>query len=162
MKKCVVFLLISVLLTGCGTQETFETVADEIVRSVSAQMREVVVSLPQEAAAPVSESDSGTLYQCDGYEITLQTLESGDLDATIQSVSGYSRENLTVIETSAGDYKRFDLAWSCAGETGDRIGKAAILDDGNYHYVLCVLADAERVREYEGVWQEMFDTYTLG
>lgn len=161
MKKCVCFFVISLLLTGCASEETFETIADEMVQQASAQMREMVVSLPEEAASPASESENGRLYLCDDYEITLQTMESGDLNATVESVTGYSRENLTVIETDSGEFQRCDLVWSCAGETGDRVGKAVILDDGSYHYVLSVLCDAQQVREHEEVWQEMFDSFTL-
>lgn len=162
MKKTVLMILIMLLLTGCATEETFETVADEMVQQVSTQMREMIVSLPEEAVAPVSESESGTLYLCGDYEITLQTMTSGDLHATVESVTGYDRDNLTVIETESGEWKRYDLVWSCAGENGDRVGKAAILDDGSYHYILTVLCDAEHIREYEEVWQEMFGSFTLG
>lgn len=161
MKKCMVFIL-ALLLTGCAAEETFETVADELVQSVSAEVREVVLELPAEAAAPASESESGTLYLCDGYEIALETMEAGDLNATIQSISGYSRDNVTVMETDTGDWKRYEFVWASAGENGDRIGKAAILDDGSYHYVLSVMADADRAEEYEEVWREMFDSFVLG
>lgn len=162
MKKCVWLLLVCVLLSGCGAEPTFETVADLPVSATAAPVRQVILVLPEEAAVPASESESGKLYLCDGYEIALQTLEAGDLNATVQTISGFSREDLTVIESEAGDYKRYDMVWSCAGEQGDRIGKAVVLDDGNYHYVLSILADAARIREYEGVWQEMLDTYCLG
>lgn len=162
MKKWFVFGLCMVLLSGCASEETFETVADELVQSVSAPMRQVVVRLPEEAAAPASESDSGCLYQCDGYEIMVQTLPAGDLDATIRSVSGYSRENVTVMETNTGDWKRYEFVWASAGEEGDRLGKAVILDDGSYHYAVSVLADADRCEEYEQVWKEMFSSLSLG
>lgn len=161
MKRWMLMILIGILLTGCGAEPTFETVADEPVAATAAPMRQVYVTLPQEAAVPVSESESGTLYLCDGYEITLQTLEAGDLNATVETISGFSREGLTIIESRSGDCKRYDMVWSCAGETGDRIGKAAVLDDGHYHYVLSILADAERVQSCEGVWQEMLDSYRL-
>ena len=162
MKKWILFGLCTVLLTGCAAQETFETVADEQVQSVSAPMGQVIITLPEEAASPVSESDSGTLYQCDGYEIMLQTLPAGDLNATIQSLSGYSRSYVTVIETNINDWKRYEFVWVSAGEQGDCLGKAAILDDGSYHYCLSALADADRVEEFEADWETMFDSFALG
>lgn len=162
MKKSVVFLLLSFMLTGCAAEDTFETVADEWVQSAAAPMGEVFVSLPEEAAAPVSESENGTLYQCDGYEILLQTLASGDLDTTLRTVTGHGREDLTLLETRAGDIKRYDLVWSCLGEEGEQVGRACILDDGNYHYVLTVLADADRAGEFETVWEELFSSYSVG
>lgn len=161
MKKWWLLLMICAMLSGCGAEETFETVADEILE-VAAVPRQVMVVLPPEAAAPASESDAGTIYICDGYEIMLQTLTGGDLDATLRTVSGYGREELTVVESRQGDYKRYDLVWACAGEEGERIGRGAVLDDGNYHYVLCVLSDADRVQEYEEVWSALFSSYSLG
>ena len=161
MKKWWLLLMICAMLSGCGAEETFETVADEFLE-VAAVQRQILVELPPEAAAPASESDAGTIYICDGYEIMLQTLTGGDLDATLRTVSGYGREDLTVVESRQGDYKRYDLVWACAGEEGERIGRGAVLDDGNYHYVLCVLSDADRVQEYEEVWSALFSSYSLG
>lgn len=162
MKKCMSFLLCAVLLTGCAGEETFETVADRPVFVEEAPQRQVFVTLPEEAAMPVSETESGKLYLCDGYEIQLQTLAAGNLDATLRTVTGYSRQDLELIRTGINGIKRYDLVWSCLGESGDRVGRAAIYDDGNYHYVLSVLADADRVRDCEEILAELFDSYALG
>ena len=162
MRKCVLLLLISLTFTGCATEDTFETVADDMIQSVAAPKAEILLELPEEAAAPVAQGDSGTLYQCDGYEIALQTFDSGDLDATLRSSTGYSREGLTVIETRQGKIKRYDLVWSCLGEQGEQVGRACVLDDGNYHYVLSVLGEADRAGEFEQVWEELFSSYALG
>lgn len=161
MKKCFFFLLIAVFLTGCGSEATFETVADEWVQSAAAPMRQILVTLPEEAAVPVSESEVGSLYQCDGYEITLQTLAAGDLDATLFTVTGRSREDLTILETGPEGIRRYDLVWSCLGEEGEQVGRACILDDGSYHYVLSVLAQADRAAELEGVIGDLFRSYSL-
>ena len=162
MKKCICFLLILVSFTGCASEPTFETVADEWVQSVAAPMGQITVELPEEAVVPVSESELGKLYQCDGYEIAVQTLQSGDLDATLRTVTGYSRENLTVMETKLADICRYDLVWSCMGEQGELVGRARVLDDGNYHYVLTVLAQADRAAELESTICDLFAGYSLG
>lgn len=161
MRKYAIFLLLSLLLAGCAAEETFETVADEWVQSVAAPVRDVNLTLPEDAAAPVSAGEKGVLYQCDGYEIMVETLSSGDLEATIREVTGYSRENLTVLETRTGDVKRYDMIWSCLGEQGQQLCRGCILDDGNYHYVLTALAEAERAGEYEEIWNELFSGYSL-
>ena len=160
MKKWMMLLAICTMLSGCAPEETFETVADEIFE-VAAVPRQVAVDLPPEAAAPASESENGAIYICDGYEITVQTLPGGDLDATVRTVSGYGREDLTVLESGQGELKRYDLVWACVGEEGERVGRCAVLDDGNYHYVLCVLTDADRVPEYEETWSALFGSYSL-
>ena len=88
MRKCVYFLLSLFLLAGCAQQETFETISDEIPSAEPVSARQVNLTLPEEAAVPASESESGKLYLCDGYEILLQTLPAGNLDATLRNVTG--------------------------------------------------------------------------
>lgn len=161
MKKRCFIAALALVLSGCGAQETFETVSDELVQSVSAEMRQVVVTLPQEAASPVSDSENGEVYLCGDYDIYRQTLETGDLDATVRSLSGYGREDLTIMETMQDDCRRYDFVWVSAGEIGDRVGRATILDDGNYHYCLSVLGDADSAEQYRGIWQSMFDSFGL-
>lgn len=162
MKKCVFFLLICILFYGCSAEETFETILDQPVSGTEPMAAQVLVMLPEEAAVPASESESGQLYLCDGYDILLQTLPGGDLDATLRSVTGYGCDDLNLIQTGLNGVKRYDLVWSCMGESGDRVGRAAVLDDGYYHYVLCVLSDAERTREFEEEFSELFENYSLG
>ena len=162
VKKWIVPVLMILCLTGCRAEETFETVEDVYIRQVLAPAREIVVSLPEAAAAPAAESEAGTIYQCDGYEIILQTREGGDMDETIRHISGYERSELTVMYSSLSDIDRYALVWACMGEEGERVGKSVILDDGSYHYALTVLADADRTEEYAQVWNQMFDSFCLG
>ena len=161
MKKGIWLLLIALLLTGCGTSEVMETVSDEHVQEVLAPVREILVELPDEAAVPAVEGDSGQIYLCRDYEITLQTLDGGDLNATIESLSGYERDKLTVISSEARGIKRYDFVWFTAGERGDRLGRAVILDDGNYHYTMTVLRDADTTENSQVVWRTVFESFSL-
>lgn len=161
MKKWWVIALLALLLTGCGSEEVMETVADEWVVPVMAQPLQITVDLPGEAAMPVSESDSGRLYLCQDYEIALQTLSSGDLNATLQSVTGYGKEDLTILETLRSQMPCYEFTWTCAGETGDRIGQGILMDDGNYHYVMTALWDADKTESMQVVWSEVFSSFGL-
>ena len=161
MKIWVVLLALVLCLTGCGSQQTMETVADEWVVPVMAQPKQITVKLPGEAAMPAAESDSGRLYLCQDYEITLQTLDSGDLDATLRSVTGYGREDLTVLETLRSDLPCYEFTWTCAGELGDRIGQGILMDDGNYHYVMTALWDAEKTEQMQLSWSEVFSSFDV-
>lgn len=161
MRKIGVVLVLALFLTGCGTEVTLETVADEMVQSVSAQPREVQVELPEEAVLPAMESDTGVLYMCKDYDVSIQTLDGGDMEKTIQDISGYSSEELTVMQTSDGDFTRCEFVWTTAGESGDQVGRAAVIDDGSYHYVLSVMADAEVTQQYKEIWNGMFESFTL-
>lgn len=161
MKKIMVFALVTMLLTGCAAEETLETISDDIVQPVMAQPREITVSLPGEASIPTMEGDTGRMYLASDYEIYIQTLDAGDLNGTIQAVSGYQREAMTVMETNAEGVDRYEFVWSCAGENGDRIGRGVVLDDGSYHYVMTVLRDAESTENSQIVWNDVFASFGL-
>ena len=149
------------LLTGCGARETLETVADDIVQQVMAQPRQIAVELPDNAVAPVLESDSEQIYFCEEYQILVETLSGGDLEATVRSLSGCDREKLTLIETEQDGAKRYDFVWAAAGEGGDLLGRAAILDDGSYHYCLSVLRDADSTENTQVIWRNVFASFAL-
>lgn len=159
MKKLYVLALL-VFLTGCASEQTFETVEDWYYTPAISQ-GVLSVSLPEDAAVQ-THSESGSIYLCDGYSICLQTLEAGDLDATLRSISGFSSEQLQIIQTRQQELKRYDFVWAAAGEAGDTVCRAAILDDGYFHYTLSVSADAAQAEGLESCWQELFASFTLG
>ena len=158
MKRWLWMIVLAVLLCGCKAEETLETVSDEWMVPAMAQPREISVRLPENTVLPVMEQDGRKLYMGQDYEIMLETLASGDLNATICSVSGFEKEQLTILETRQADAERYDFVWTTTGEGGERLGRAVILDDGNYHYCMTVLRDAE---ESVVVWQDVFSSFAL-
>lgn len=158
VKKWGFICLLVIFLTGCGAEETLETVNDEWVVPVMSQPRQISVSLPDNAVAPVLEQEGRQLYMAEGYEIMVETLAAGDLDATIRSLSGYGKEQLTVLETRQEDAERYEFVWTTAGEKGDRLGRAVILDDGDYHYCMSVLRDTG---DTQIVWRDVFSSFSL-
>ncbi|MGM9550455.1 MAG: hypothetical protein ACI3V5_11520 [Faecousia sp.] len=161
MKKVWILLVFSMFLWGCAREETMETVSDDIVQPVMAQPGEISVRLPDNAVAPVLESDSEQVYLSEDYEIIIETVSGGDLSATIQRLSGYPAENLTVMETERDGVKRYDFVWAAAGENGDLLGRAVILDDGSYHYCMSVLRDADTTETSQIVWRDVFESFRL-
>lgn len=160
MKRILLVLLMSLLLAGCAEAELGETVADVWQEAVTvAAPRETRLELPGEAVACAMESDTGRLYFGDGYEVMVQTLSSGDLDATIRALTGFDREDITVLQ-SQSDPKRWEFAWASAGEGGERLGQGVVLDDGNYHYCLTVLQDADD-DDCQIIWSQVFNSFEL-
>lgn len=160
MKRILLVLLMSLLLAGCAEAELEETVADVWKEAVTvAAPRETRLELPGEAVACAMESDTGRLYFGDGYEVMVQTLSSGDLDATIRALTGFDREDITVLQ-SQSDPKRWEFAWASAGEGGERLGRGVVLDDGNYHYCLTVLQDADD-DDCQIIWSQVFNSFEL-
>lgn len=160
MKKLVVGLLAALMLSACGAKETLETVADEI-QPVSAEPRQIDVRLPDDAVAPVLESGSEQVYLCEDYELVVETRAGGDLGGTITALTGFDPEELTVIHTRHSGTDRYDFVWVSAGEEGPRLGRAAVLDDGAFHYCLSVLRDGENPRKSQVVWQDVFSSFSL-
>ena len=160
MKKLAMLLAMALVLSGCGTRETFETVADEMVQSVMAEPREIWVSVPEDSAMPAMESENGCVYICKDYAVAVQTVGSGDLNATVQLVSGFDRDRVTLLKTNRDGLDRYDFVWTCAGEN-QQLGRAAILDDGNYHYVVSATIDAALIEEYQEIWNGIFESFTL-
>jgi len=161
MKKQCLMMALVLLLCGCSTEQTFEMVTDELVLNASVQPREVLLTLPEETLLPAMETNQGTLYLCDGYDISVQTLQSGDLDATVRQISGFGREELTIMQTKAGDYTCYEFVWTAATDLGQQVGRAMILEDTDYHYTLCAVAPEKHAEEYQQIWNGIFDSFGI-
>ena len=159
--KIVCILLVIVMLSGCAGQPVLERVEDPWVE-VAATQGEVVIALPDAAALPALQSpESGKLYLCDGYVLTVQTCPGGDLDATMRQITGFPKQQLTCIETRDGDVEKYSCVWTAAGEGGAQVGRALIMDDGNYHYAVTVMADYETAGELAETWQTLLGSVQL-
>ena len=161
MKTILAILGCLVLLTGCVAEETFETIADEpVLQEFTA--RELQLSLPEDASVlTVQQEGTDRLYLCDGYCVVLQTLPGGDLDRTIREVSGFNKDALSVIQTERDGVTHYECAWSAVGEGGDQICRAAILDDGNYHYTVTIMTDYHRAGKLSEEWNDLFNSIKL-
>ena len=161
MKRYLWILVLGLLLSGCGAEPTFETVADVWEEPAMAVQRQMKADIPGEAALPAMEHDSNRLYLGSDYEIALQTWPSGDLENTIQQVSGFEESHLTVLETDADGLNKAEFVWVSMGERGEQLGRCVILDDGNYHYCLSVLRQADSTADAQINWEQVFDSFTL-
>ena len=162
MKKIGMIAAILLMLTGCGSTQTMETVSDQLLQPVSATMQQMVASLPQDASVEVlQDTQNGKIYLCDGFTITVQTMQSGDLQKTVKTLTGCSPDKLTIIQTKQDDCKRYEFVWSAAGETQMQVGRACILDDGAYHYAITVMADESISGEMTDVWNDIFASMRL-
>lgn len=162
MKNLAIVLVLGLVLSGCGAQETFETVSDMYAQPVSATLQQVVLELPDEASATVMQSETaGVMYLCDDYTITLQTFASGDLDKTLRAATGYGKEQLQLMQTRSENTKRYECAFVSAGEAANQVGRACVLDDGNYHYVLTVMAGEYEAGALTQNWRSLMESFRL-
>lgn len=162
MKRIFCVVCAAMVLAGCGAQETFETISDDIAEPVMVQMRGIELELPQDAVAAVMDSEeTGALYLCNDFTLVIQTMAAGDLDRTVRGISGFGAEDVTMLRTQQQDADRYEWVWSAAGEGGDQLCRGVILDDGSYHYTLSVMADADVAGGLEKEWDGIFSSFRL-
>ena len=162
MKKLFTVAILTFVLCGCASQETFETLGNVYQEPAMSQSWQLAVDIPADAATPIMETDhEDKLYLCDGYTLITHISQSGDLNETIRSCTGLSKEHLEMICTDAGAWKRYEGVWTCAAEDGERVGRIAVLDDGNRHYVLMAMAQADKAGELADEWKPVFRSFRL-
>ena len=155
MKRWICVLGIGLLLSGCAAVDTFETIGDDYVSEVMAPAGKLEVDFPPDTVVLAMNDDlQGCIYLCPDYTLSLQTFASGNLEATIQQVSGF--KDVQPLRTRMGGLDRYDWVWSTVEEAGDMVSRAAVLDDGAYHYALCVTASADTVGVLEQEWERLF------
>lgn len=163
MGKILCLLVLILSLTGCDAAPTFETLGPVIHQSNEvAAMADIELTLPESASAQTFGADSDTFYECDGYTLVVQTQQSGDLNDTLRTISGFTPDKLTVMCSSLGEIKRYEWVWSAAAEEGELICRAAVLDDGNYHYCIYTFAPAIQGSSLTEEWNSLFASFGLG
>lgn len=160
MKKCWMILL-AVFLTGCSAEPTFETLTDVCDLTVSAPAKQILMELPDSAQVPALQSEGGTLYFCDDMTVCVQTLEGGDLDRTVQALTGYDKDDLQLMASYAPEGKCYECVWTAAGEGQMQVGRARIIDDGSYHYAVTVLMPEETAGQLQSTVQQMLDSFRV-
>ena len=160
MKKFCCLLLILLMLSGCSAP-VYETLGDVVhVGLTQGQPRRVLISFPEDASL-LTASGEDRLYLCNGYTLTLQARPSGDLADTVLALSGRNMEDLTVLESLCGDHKRYDFVWITNGEEGELLCRAAVLDDGQFHYSMTVMASTEDTADLKDTWNALFSSFCL-
>lgn len=159
MKKLCLILVFSLLLTGCSAEQTMETIADDHLQSVMQEQREVILELDEAAVA--LQGETGTMYLCDGYEVSVEIYAAGNLNETFHTITGFGCDELTVLETAAAGAARYECVWTAVGEAGDLVCRAAVLDDGVHHYCVTATAAAENGQVLQEVWEVIFESFAL-
>ena len=162
VKKLWILLALTVILSGCSAQQTFENILDGWEMPEEAKMQQVQLTLPDEASVMTMQADNqDRLYLCNGYTVTVQTLPSGDMEETMLEVTGFDIDRLQMVNTRTLEAERVDCVWTSAGEGGDQVCRAVVLDDGNFHYVVTTMADASVSGELTQVWNDLFSSVQL-
>lgn len=157
MKMLMMILCLCALLCGCAAAPTFETLGDDI-HNQSVTVKEAVAMIPAGAEAYVCEN--GTLWVCEDFDLQLQTLQAGDISETVQTLSGFLPEELTVMTGSFEDLDRYEWVWTAMSDEGELICRAVILDDGRYHYCLTAMGPAAIGSDLTDQWNPIFTSFS--
>jgi hypothetical protein len=161
MKKLWIVLLCALCLAGCGAVKNLETIADDL-QFDEATAAQVEIALPQDSETVLLSGDSGDrLYLCEDYTVAVQTLSGGDLNRSLQTVTGFDKDSLTLMKTEQGGVITYSCVWSAVGEGEDQVCRAVILDDGEYHYAVTVMADYTQAADLADVWQQVLGSVEL-
>lgn len=158
MKKIWMLMLAALLLCGCKAEPAWETVEDIVPVEAIPAAQQLYVPLPEDASRPTFQNENaGELYLCDGYTLTKQITQGGDLSKTVKSVCGLTDEQVQLMKTKQDGQDRYDFVWTAAGEDGLQLGRACILDDGAYHYIVSTMTSEEKAGDLRETWNELFD-----
>ena len=162
LKKAIGIMLCLFMLTGCAAVNTFEQIEDVYAQTEQISPKEIKITLPPDAGTTVLAGETGRLYFCEGYEITIETYPSGDLEQTMKHLTGYARNDIAVIRTSEADeLERYELVWTAAGDEGETVGRSVIIDDGAYHYCICLTALSVEAGSLQETWRDILRTVSV-
>ena len=163
MKKWIAVVLIGMLLCGCGPEKPAESETQLPVlptEPAKPTAGEIGVWIPEEAVSEaMAEASQGQIYSWDAYEMRLQTVDGGDIQRTMEQLTGMDYDRLTVMNRKKGDLELYQTVWRAAGEEGTLIGRAVVADDGHYHY--CVSLTAPEQVDSEAVYDRICQTLAI-
>lgn len=158
MKWLLVGICVIEMLCGCSSHKNYETISDEIVTPIMAEPMQITADFPPDVSVYALEHN-GMICVGEGYSLCIETMTGGDLNNTVKKCTGYSAQNLNLIQTKRDGMTLYETAWSCMGEHGDQVGRLLVLDDGQYHYTLYALTDAEEMGQLQSVIQPVFQSF---
>ena len=162
LRKLILVLILVGVLSGCSGELEFEKVMDVHLVPETRPASAIALSIPEEAVLAVfGDEKRGKLYLCDGFDLSVQTLEGGDLSRTLRQITGFSEDQLTVMKTAHGGLGKYECVWASVGEGAQQVGKALILDDGMWHYAVSVMANASDSEALQERWRDLFRSVSL-
>lgn len=159
MRKLAIVLL-ALMLSGCT--DAYETVMDDHFVPERVEAGTVSFLLPEQASVYTMEDDAeAKLWLLEDYQISTYVHPSGDIESTIRTLTGYERNVIAPICLEMGNVTRYECTWTTADGEGQQMNRAMILDDGNYHYALCLQGSAEASADYADEWNQIMASVSI-
>lgn len=164
MRKIWLILILAIALAGCGQEEetpVFETIGQiDYEQDPLPAAGEIKLLLPEGASSEAMAGEDGAqVYNWDGCELRLETMEAGDIRKTLESVTGVEYEQLTVMARDRDGMDFYETVFTSAGEDGLYIGRVMVADDGNYHYCVSLLTPEEV--DSDEIYDQIYSTFAV-
>ena len=162
MKILLIFVLLLYSMAGCGTQVVYETIGNSCEEPQPvAQPCELQLRLPEGTVMETMDADGSGYYTLGQWEIWTRVLPGGDLHQTLQTIAPVDPDGLTLIKREINGYECVETTWSAAGEEGESVVRAGVIQDGGYHYCICLCVPQSDAREAEELFGQIFRTAVL-
>lgn len=164
----VLWVLCAVIaLCGCSRAEqpVWETVSDAYLLPVHAAPT-YDASIQLDGSTPLAEvfSDLSSRVYSDAegrYEVAVETRTADSLAQLVREMTGFSLDQLDVLQRQQDGMQRYDMAWSAVSEDGNVSCRAAVLDDGLFYYVLTAQIPQEFSAQCRSEVEAVFQSFCL-
>jgi len=154
--RFVLFVVLVGMLSGCGGEPVYETIGDVWEQTEpAARPGRMEVPLPEGTQMEVMDGLGDSYYRVGSWDLWTNVLPGGDVKKSIQTLSAMNTDTLTVLKRSRGELECFETTWSVVSEEGQRVVRAGILNDGTYHYCLCISAPEEEAEDAGEVFAQI-------
>lgn len=162
-------LVLALCLTGCGREETMgrETVLDTLpvlAEGFQKELWQMVFEVPEDGVLETGTSGENVrlyLGANGDYELLAQAVSSDSIETVVRELSGFRYDELYPLHRTQHEFDRYDLAWAAQDDSGGRICRAAVLQDGGVYYILLSSCREDMAKERRKDLNQAFATFDL-
>ena len=158
--------ILLMILTGCSLP-VWETVEDPVpVEPIPVwqdEAYEIQLGIPEEASL-LAEHDNGAIYATAHGELEIETSTflAPDLAYAVRQLSGFTQDQLTILQTQRFGLPEYQFAWVSQSEQGMRLYRADLVMDETCCYAV-VCSSLEEAGDYAAFQaRQVFSTFGLG
>lgn len=95
------------------------------------------------------------------YEVAVETIMADSLAQLVRELTGFTLDQLDVLQRQQDGMMRYDMAWSAVSEDGNQSCRAAVIDDGLFYYVLTAQIPQELSAQCRSEVEAVFQSFSL-
>lgn len=159
-----VWIPVLLLLCGCSTPvwETVDDLQPETAVSRQVQLFELQLQLPEQVQL-LAADDAGSLWATADSELEIEqrVFLTTDPDSAIRAISGFTKEQLTVLQTTRQGLPEYQFAWVSQTDRGARLYRADLILDGFTCYAVVCSSLEDSGEQYAFQARQVFSSLHL-